>query len=117
MTTKGLAAPEVEQAYTRARELCQQVGETPQLFPVLLGLWFFIMCAGSYQTARDWGSSSSAWPSTSKTRLLVEAHRALGQYLVLSREIAAARAHLEQGWPSTIPSSIAPWPSYGQDPG
>ena len=37
--TKGYAAPEVEKAYTRARELCQQVGETPQLFPVLWGLW------------------------------------------------------------------------------
>ena len=35
LATKGLAAPEVERAYTRARELCQQVGETPQLFPVL----------------------------------------------------------------------------------
>jgi predicted ATPase len=30
---KGLAAPEVDSAYTRARELCQQLGETPQLWP------------------------------------------------------------------------------------
>ena len=42
MATRGFAAPEVERAYARARELCQQVGETPQLFPVLRGLWFFI---------------------------------------------------------------------------
>ena len=42
MAIKGHAAPEVEQAYARARELCQQVGETPQLFPVLFGLWRFI---------------------------------------------------------------------------
>ena len=41
MATKGYAAPEVEHAYARARELCQQVGETPQLFPVLWGLWLF----------------------------------------------------------------------------
>ena len=34
---QGLAALEVEKAYTRARELCQQLGETPQLFPVLVG--------------------------------------------------------------------------------
>ena len=46
MATKGYAAPEVAQAYTRARELCQQVGETPQLFPVLWGLWTFYLCAG-----------------------------------------------------------------------
>jgi predicted ATPase len=36
--TKGFAAPEVEQAYTRARELCQQMGDISKLFPVLYGL-------------------------------------------------------------------------------
>jgi predicted ATPase len=41
MATKGFAAPEVEQAYARARVLCQQVGETPQLFPTLRGLCRF----------------------------------------------------------------------------
>ena len=39
--TKGWAAPEVEKTYTRAHELCQQVGESTQLFPVLWGLWVF----------------------------------------------------------------------------
>src|SRR5713226_8311232 len=43
--TKGYAAPEVGHAYARARELCQQVGETPQLFPVLRGLWNFYLIA------------------------------------------------------------------------
>src|SRR5262249_36455553 len=38
MATKGMAAPEVGSTYTRARELCRQVGDTPQLFLVLLGL-------------------------------------------------------------------------------
>src|SRR5262249_48428500 len=33
--TKGHAAPEVEHTYTQARALCQQVGETPELVPVL----------------------------------------------------------------------------------
>src|SRR2546428_4826924 len=35
MALKGYAAPEVERAYTRAVELCRQMGEIPQLFPVL----------------------------------------------------------------------------------
>jgi predicted ATPase len=39
---KGCAAPEVERAYTRARELCQQVGEAPQLIKVLLGLLYLL---------------------------------------------------------------------------
>ena len=38
VVTRGSASPAVEQVYARAQELCQQVGETPQLFPVLWGL-------------------------------------------------------------------------------
>ncbi len=38
MAAKGQAAPEVEQAYTRARTLCEQVGDTAQLLWVLGGL-------------------------------------------------------------------------------
>src|SRR5262249_24819233 len=41
MGTKGWSTPEVEKTYARARELCQQMGETPQLFPVLWGLYAF----------------------------------------------------------------------------
>ena len=35
---KGRMAPEVRQVYTCAHVLCQQVGETPQLFWALWGL-------------------------------------------------------------------------------
>ena len=68
--TKGFAAPEVEQAYTRARELCQQMGETPQLFPVLWD-WAVLYCVrGEYKTARELAEQLlSAGPDTSKTRL------------------------------------------------
>ena len=41
VATKGYAAPAAGEAYTRARELCQRVEETPQLFPVLVGLFRF----------------------------------------------------------------------------
>jgi predicted ATPase len=37
MATMGYGVPEVGQIYARARELCQQLGDTPQLFPVLWG--------------------------------------------------------------------------------
>ncbi len=37
----GLGRPEVEQAYLRARELCDEIGSGPQLFPVLYGLFVF----------------------------------------------------------------------------
>jgi len=38
VVTKGLGAPEVRDAYNRAWQLCQQIGEPPQLFLVLFGL-------------------------------------------------------------------------------
>ena len=53
--TKGYAAREVQILYAHARELCQQVGETPQLFPVVLGLWVFFLVRAEYQTARELG--------------------------------------------------------------
>ena len=37
VATKGYGAAEVKQCYTRAWELARQVGESPQLFPVLVG--------------------------------------------------------------------------------
>ena len=55
LMAKGLSALDVEAAYQRARELCQQVGETPQLFPVLEGLARFYIVRGESQTARELG--------------------------------------------------------------
>ena len=45
----------MERIYARARALCQQVGETPQLFPVLYGLWLFYLVRAQLQTARKLG--------------------------------------------------------------
>ena len=42
MAAKGCAAPEVGERYARAHTLCQQVGEPPQRFQALQGLYGFI---------------------------------------------------------------------------
>ena len=55
--TKGHAAPEVEHAYTQAYALCQQVGETPELVPVLFGLWRFYVARPQLQRARELGDT------------------------------------------------------------
>src|SRR5262249_10935495 len=52
---RGMAARDVGAAYQRARELCRQVGETPQLFPVLGGLVRFYGGRRELQTARELG--------------------------------------------------------------
>src|SRR5262245_29427399 len=53
MATKGYGAPDVARAYTRARALCQRVGETPQLFLVLSGLFAFHVQRAELQTAHQ----------------------------------------------------------------
>lgn len=39
MLAEGYAVPQAEAAYLRARELCEELGDTHRLFFVLLGLW------------------------------------------------------------------------------
>ena len=65
--TKGQAAPEVEHVHARARELCRQVGETPQLFQALFGLWGFYEAQGELQTALELGEQLPLWPSACQT--------------------------------------------------
>ena len=111
MATKGHAAPEVEQTYARARALCAQVGETPQLFPTLRGLWRFYRNRGHCQRRGSWGNSSCGWRSGSRANALLEAHEALGTTLFYLGEYAAARTHLEQGIALTDPAQQRPWRS------
>jgi serine/threonine protein kinase/predicted ATPase len=39
IASRGYAAPEVGPVFRRARELCERVGQAPQLFALLLGIW------------------------------------------------------------------------------
>ena len=52
MATKSIGHSDVESTYTRARALCQRIGETPQLFPVLWGLRRFYVLRADYKTAQ-----------------------------------------------------------------
>ena len=98
IATKGYAAPEVEQAYTRARELCQQMGETPHVFPVLRGLWVFNEARAELQMARELAEQLLVLAQSLQDPVhLMEAHRALGNTLFWLGEFAPARVHLEQG--------------------
>ncbi|HEY5869606.1 MAG TPA: AAA family ATPase, partial [Candidatus Tectomicrobia bacterium] len=96
--TKGWAAPEVEHAYTRARELCQQVDETLQLFPVLIGLRGFYTMRGDLRTSRELGEQLLRLAQCGQDpALLSAAHYALGAPVYFLGELVLARVHLEQG--------------------
>jgi predicted ATPase len=96
--TKGAGDPEVEQRYTRARELCERVGEPSQLFRVLWGLWSVYSARGEAQTQRALGEQLlSLAQRLHDPDLLLEAHHALWASLFSGGELVAPQAHLEQG--------------------
>jgi predicted ATPase len=97
MSIRGFAAPEVEALYTRARELCLQVGETAQLFPVLYGLWRLSLLRAELQLARELGEQLLPLAQQSHdSALLLGVHRALGTTMLWQGEIALAREQLSR---------------------
>src|SRR4030095_6196626 len=98
LATRGSATPEVERTYARALELCQQVGNTQELFPVLYGLSRLYKKRGKLRRARDLGAQLlglAQYPSESA--LLLRGHYIVGDALLWLGEFPEARAHLEQG--------------------
>ncbi len=96
--TKGYGTSEMGQVYARALELCRQVGNTPQLSPVLHGLWEFYLLRVELQTARELGEQMFSLAHRGQNpALLLEAHQALGATLFEFGEFVPAREHLEQG--------------------
>jgi predicted ATPase len=98
LATKGWAAPEVGQVYARAQELCQQVGETPQIFPTLYGLCYFHMIRAEFHRARELAEQllRMANHHQDQTSLLL-AHQVLAGPLFHLGELTLCRSHLEQG--------------------
>jgi predicted ATPase len=96
--TKGAAHMEVEQTYARARALCQQLGDSPHLFPTLLGLCRFYRSQGALRTSLALGAQLDrlAQRAADPTHRL-EAHDALGTILFNLGDYTAAWTHVEQG--------------------
>ena len=98
IATRGQAAPEVEHTYVRARELCRQVGDTPQLFPALWGLSRFYLVRPDLKTAREIGEQLLCLAQCAEDPALrLETHRTLGTTFLELGAFAPARVHLEEG--------------------
>jgi len=53
IVTEGYSAAGVGSAYVSARELCQQLGEAPEISQALWGLWTFHILRGDLETSRE----------------------------------------------------------------
>ena len=97
IATKGQAAPDAEQAFTRARALCEQVGEIPQLFAVLGGLRMMYEGRGELQQARELAEQLLSLAQREQhPAWLMRAYNGLGGSLFYLGEFALARTYLDQ---------------------
>ncbi len=100
-TFRGFGHPETGTAYSRARELCHEIGDAPQLFPVLFGLWEFFQNQGDLEAAVDVGEQLLELAERGDdTGLLVAAHSVMADNLLCvgdpvpsSEHAARALAH------------------------
>jgi predicted ATPase len=97
MAIQGLGAAEVQETYQRAYELCQQVGQTPQLFPALWGLWVFYFARAEWPRALELGEQfHSLAVEADDPDLLLEARRGLGTTLLHVGDFGSSREYLKQ---------------------
>jgi class 3 adenylate cyclase len=98
IATKGYAAPEVEQTYLRARQLCEHLDAPHQLFPVLRGLWQYYHVRADFRTAHALGEQLLTLAQQAQdSAMLVAAHAALGLTLLTQGAVVAAHTHFTQG--------------------
>jgi predicted ATPase len=96
-STKGYSAPEVQENYARAHELCQELGLTVQLFPVLYGTFRYYMLQAKYAKAEELGGQLVGMADqTQNPNFLVAAHRAMGGPLVYQGHHKRALPHLKK---------------------
>ena len=95
--TQGMASPASGEAYSRAHALCQQMGETPQLFRALCGLFTFHNAQAQLHTGRAFGQQFFDLAQRQRDPVLVrEGHLLLGTAALDYGDPVAARVHLEQ---------------------
>jgi predicted ATPase len=118
-SVKGWAAPELESTFTRARALCQQLGDPPELFPVLWNLAFFNMIRGdlalvSEQTATLMRQAEQA----GRPAFLMAVHHLAGVASEFIGDFVKSSELLEQAREYHIPAQHEAYNAmFGIDPG
>jgi predicted ATPase len=94
---QGWAAPEVEKPYVRARQICEKLGNPPELFPVLWGLTLFHAIRGDlrvFQTLAEQLLSQAS--ETRQNANLLAAHQMMASVNEFLGRTATSHEHFEQ---------------------
>jgi predicted ATPase len=97
ITTKGWAAPEVGKTHARARELCTEEAQTPQLLAALSGLFVHHLHWSSKHVALDIaGELLRLAERQQDVAAQAAGHRSLGVALLYNGQLLPAMTHFEQ---------------------
>ena len=107
--TKGFGSEEARQPFTRAREIAAQLGESPQFFFILLGLWSTANSRSEIKASREISNELGKIAERDKTPMLeVWAHMtqamdayALGEFSNVGKHIGQVYAYYnkdEHSW-------------------
>ncbi len=107
IATSSEADNEVERTYSRAWALCDQLGRSAELFPVLRGLWNCFLLRSDLQRARDLAERLVVLADEQGELRRALARRARGTTLFFLGRFSDAAAALDEG--IAIDDAVAAW--------
>jgi DNA-binding SARP family transcriptional activator/tetratricopeptide (TPR) repeat protein len=97
MTTKGFGNPEVEAAFSRARELAPYVGEAPERLPIMYGTWNYFFTRGRLALALELAQEILQYASQIGEPLIeLVGNKSIGVTLLFLGRLQEALEHLDQ---------------------
>ena len=119
IATRGFAAPEVGETFRRAEAICQLIGETPLLFPVIWGLWVYHLVRSDLEVSCDYAEQMLRLADISgESGMFLEGHFTLGDSLFWMGDLVESKRHLDQAKPLYEQETHGKHTLiYGQDPG
>jgi serine/threonine protein kinase/tetratricopeptide (TPR) repeat protein len=92
VAVRGYAAPEVGPVFRRARELCERVGQSTQLFAVMLGIWEWHTVRGDLRLCGDLAAEGIEFARTQNDPgIMMEALFMRGETMLHRGDFAGAR--------------------------
>jgi predicted ATPase/tRNA A-37 threonylcarbamoyl transferase component Bud32 len=118
-SVEGWAAPEVERIYVRARQLCHQLGDAPQLFPVLWGLTLYHAIRGDLRVFQPLAEQLLRQAGETQTPMFeVAAHQMMASVNEFLGNTVESSRHFEQALTQYVPQQGPAYTStFGLDPG
>jgi predicted ATPase len=116
---KGWAAPELEPTFARARQLCQELEDPPELFPVLWNIAFFNMIRGNLALVREQAATLMAQAAQSgQPAYLMAVHHVAGVTCEFIGDVRESSRLLERARELHDPADHQAYTAmFGIDPG